>query len=116
MGRSETTGNNGRVQHLYSSGGKACTPGWLETVKLNFLVGTGCFHNLLSNTIFGRLPTAMREKLEPRDTTTTLVGRSRFPVYGKVTMEGWITNSPISMEFHIRQISDEGILGMSFIS
>lgn len=77
------------VQQSYSGEGKAClyAPGWIGSVKFNFLIDTGCTHNLMSETIFDRLPAATRDRLEPWDTIVTLTDASGLPVYGKVVLK-----------------------------
>lgn len=62
--------------------------GRVGTVKLSLRVNTGCTHNLLSKFIFDKLLPAMKERLEPWDTTATLVGGSGIPIYVKFVLSG----------------------------
>lgn len=108
MGQQESAG----VQLLYSREGKTClyAPGNLGPVKLTFLADTGCIHNLLSKSVFDRLPAAIREQLELWDTEDG----SGLPIYGLVTLSGHTWNSPFSMGFLVSRTSDEGIMGKAF--
>lgn len=59
-------------------------PGQLGNMKFSFLINTGCMHNLLSKSIFRKLPATMRDLLEPWVTTATVADGSGLIVYGKV--------------------------------
>lgn len=58
----------------------------------------------------------MKEQLESWNTTATLADHSGLHVYGRITLAGRTRNSPFSMDFLVRRISDEGILGMDFLA
>lgn len=77
------------------------------TVKPNFPADTDAFR-IYCQRLFVTI--SMGKGLGPWDTTAALANGSGLPVYGKVVLEGWIRNSPISMEFLESQIIDNGIL------
>lgn len=102
-------GNDSFAQWSYSGESQSCiyAPGRLGPVKLNFLVDTVCTHNLLSKATLDHLPTTVKERLEPWDTTAMLADGSGHPVYGKIILASRIRNASSSMEFFASYISEE---------
>lgn len=75
------------------------------TVKLSFLVYTGCTHNQLPKATFYWL-LSNKERLEQWDTTAMLTDGSGLPVYGKIEPMGPIRNSPFSMQFLVKKLRE----------
>lgn len=48
--------------------------------------------------------------------TATLADRSGLSLYGRVPLEGRIRNSSFAIEFLVSRISDNGILGIPFLT
>lgn len=104
------------VHRSYSEEGKAClyAPGCLSSVKVTFLVGNGCTQYPLSETVLDQLPAAVRQQLEPWDTTATLADKSSLPIYDRIPLSRYVQNFFCFAEFLVNRISDEGILRMAF--
>lgn len=107
-----------RVQQYYSGGGHPCmyVPRQQWSVKMNFLVNTGCIHNLSSKATFDRLPAAVKERPELWDTTATLADDSGLPTYGKIELAERLRNFPFTIEFLVSRLLDQRILKMAFLT
>lgn len=109
---------DGGMQRTYSGSGQPCTyaPGRLGSVKVNFLVNTGCTHNLLLKATFDFLPTVVKERLEPWETFATLADVNGLPIYGKIELTGRLRNFQFTMEFMVSRVADESVVGMAFLT
>ena len=103
----------GATHHTYP--GSLFVPGRVAGKSLVFLVDTGCTHNLLSKAVYDRLPASIRGQMVPQDTMAAMADGSGLPIYGRLTLEGRLRNVPFEATFLVCKISDEGILGMSFL-
>ena len=90
-------------------------PGRVAGRNLTFLIDTGCTHNLLSRTVFDRLPAPVREHMREQESTAAMADGSGLPIYGSIRLEGRLRNTKFEADFLICRISDDGILGMSFL-
>ena len=90
-------------------------PGRVGGKNLTFLVDTGCTHNLLSRTVFDRLPAAIRQQMNSQESTATMADGSGLPIYGNIRLKGRLRNVKFETDFLVCRISDDGILGMSFL-
>ena len=62
-------------------------PGSLGTKKVTYLVDTGCSHNLLSKSVFDRMPAGTRHQLVPLQTAAAMADGSGLPIYGSITLQ-----------------------------
>ena len=90
-------------------------PGSLGTKKVTYLVDTGCSHNLLSKSVFDRMPSGTRHQLVPLDTAAAMADGSGLPIYGRITLQGRVRNMRFEGEFLVSRIADDAILGMVFL-
>lgn len=90
-------------------------PGKVEGKQVQFLVDTGCSHSLLSKVVFDRLPRKVRETLQGREATAALADGSGLHIYGSIILKGRLRNVTFREEFLVSRISDEAIIGMSFL-
>ena len=90
-------------------------PGRISGKNLTFLVDTGCTHNLLSRTVFDRLPAAVQQKMKAQESTAAMADGSGLPIYGSIHLAGRLRNVHFEADFLVCRISDDGILGMSFL-
>ena len=101
--------------HTYSYPSSLFVPGRVGGRNLAFLVDTGCTHNLLSRTVFDRLPAPIRQHMKTQESTATMADGSGLPIYGSIRLEGRLRNTKFVADFLVCRISDDGILGMSFL-
>ena len=90
-------------------------PGRVGGKNLTFLIDTGCTHNLLSRTVFDRLPASTRQQMRVQESTAAMADGSGLPIYGSLRLEGRLRNVKFAADFLVSRISDDGILGMSFL-
>ena len=90
-------------------------PGRLGTRGVIYLIDTGCSHNLLSKSVFDRLPAVTRHQLVPLETAAAMADGSGLPIYGKITLPGRVRNMRFEEEFLVSRIADDAILGMVFL-
>jgi len=106
------------AQAIHSGeGNQAClfVPGSVSGKRITYLIDTGCTHNLLSKTVFDRLPASVRAQLSPLDTTAAMADGSGLPMFGKLSLPCKLRNVHFEAEFRICKLSDEAILGMTFL-
>ena len=96
-------------------GGCLYVPGNLGTKKVTYLVDTGCSHNLLSKSVFDRMPSGTRHQLVPLETAAAMADGSGLPIYGRITLQGRVRNMRFEGEFLVSRIADDAILGMVFL-
>ena len=96
-------------------GGCLYVPGSLGTKKVTYLVDTGCSHNLLSKSVFDRMPSGTHHQLVPLDTAASMADGSGLPIYGSITLQGKVRNMRFEGEFLVSRIADDAILGMVFL-
>ena len=84
--------------------------------SLSFLVDTGCTHNLLSRTVFDRLPAQTRQQMVYGQTVAAMADGSSLHIYGSIGLTGRLWNVPFEAKFLVCRISDNSILGMEFLS
>ena len=96
--------------------GSLFVPGRVAGRNLSFLVDTGCTHNLLSRTVFDRLPAQTRQQMVYRETVAAMADGSGLHIYGSVGLTGRLRNVPFEARFLVCRISDNAILGMEFLS
>ena len=96
--------------------GSLFVPGRVAGKNLNFLVDTGCTHNLLSRTVFDRLPAQTRQQMVYGETVAAMADGSGLHIYGSVGLTGRLRNVPFEARFLVCRISDNAILGMEFLS
>ena len=90
-------------------------PGRVGGKNLTFLIDTGCTHNLLSRTVFDRLPPAIRQQMKAQESSATMADGSGLPIYGHIRLAARLRNVKFEADFLVCRISDDGILGMSFL-
>ena len=83
--------------------------------NLTFLVDTGCTHRLLSRMVFDRPPVGIRQRMRAQESTATMADGTGLPIYGNIRLEGRLRNVKSDANFLVCRISDDGILGMSFL-
>ena len=103
------------ASHSYTYPSSLFVPGRVGGRNLAFLIDTGCTHNLLSRTVFDRLPATIRQSMKVQESTAMMADGSGLPIYGSIRLEGRLRNSKFEADFLICGISDDGILGMSFL-
>lgn len=98
-------------QLSYSAEGKVrlYAPGHLGPIKLTFLVDMECTHNLLSESAFDQMLTAMREKLEPSDTNAMVL-----PIMDVSLCRDTCGTLSFSTEFLVSNLSEKGVLDVTF--
>ena len=96
--------------------GSLFVPGRVAGRNLSFLVDTGCTHNLLLRTVFDRLPAQMRQQMVYGETVAAIADGSGLHIYGSISLTGRLRNVPFEARFLVCRISDNGILGMEFLS
>ena len=96
--------------------GSLFVPGRVAGKNLNFLVDTGCTHNLLSRTVFDRLPAQTRQQMVYGETVAAMADGSGLHIYGSIGLSGRLRNVPFEARFLVCRISDNAILGMEFLS
>ena len=96
--------------------GSLFVPGRVAGKNLNFLVDTGCTHNLLSRTVFDRLPAHSRQQMVYGETVAAMADGSGLHIYGSISLTGRLRNVPFEARFLVCRISDNAILGMEFLS
>ena len=96
--------------------GSLFVPGRVAGRNLNFLVDTGCTHNLLSRTVFDRLPAQTRQQMVYGETVAAMADGSGLHIYGSIGLSGRLRNVPFEARFLVCRISDNAILGMEFLS
>ena len=101
--------------HTYTYPSSLFVPGRVGGRNLAFLIDTGCTHNLLSRTVFDRLPGPIRQTMRTQESTATMADGSGLPIYGSIRLEGRLRNTKFEADFLVSRISDDGILGMSFL-
>ena len=84
--------------------------------SLSFLVDTGCTHNLLSRTVFDRLPAKTLQQIVYGETVAAMADGSGLHIYGSIGLTGRIPNGPFEAKFLVCHISDNVILGIEFLS
>ena len=90
-------------------------PGRVGGRNLTFLIDTGCTHNLLSRAVYDRLPASIRQRMQTQESTAAMADGSGLPIYGSIRLEGRLRNVKFEADFLVSRISDDGILGMSFL-
>ena len=98
-----------------TEGGCMYVPGNLGVRKVTYLIDTGCSHNLLSKSVFDRMPSGTRHQLVPLETAAAMADGSGLPIYGKITLQGRVRNMRFEEEFLVSRIADDAILGMVFL-
>ena len=96
--------------------GSLFVPGRVAGRSLSFLVDTGCTHNLLSRTVFDRLPAQTRQQMIYGETVAAMADGSGLHIYGSIGLTGRLRNVPFEAKFLVCRISDNAILGMEFLS
>ena len=96
--------------------GSLFVPGRVAGRNLSFLVDTGCTHNLLSRTVFDRLPAQTRQQMVYGETVAAMADGSGLHIYGSISLTGRLRNVPFEARFLVCRISDNAILGMEFLS
>ena len=97
--------------------GSLFVPGRVAGRNLNFLVDTGCTHNLLSRTVFDRLPAQTRQQMVYGETVAAMADGSGLHIYGSIGLSGRLRNVPFEARFLVVcRISDNAILRMEFLS
>ena len=96
--------------------GSLFVPGRVAGKSLSFLVDTSCTHNLLSSTVFERLPVQTRQQMVSGETVAAMADGSGLHIYGSVGLSGRLRNVPFEARFLVCRISDNAILGMQFLS
>ena len=74
-------------------------PGKSGRKELNFQVDTGCTHNLLSKTVFARLPAQERQKMVYEETVVTKADGSGLHIYSSIGLSGRLKNMPFEARF-----------------
>ena len=95
--------------------GSLFVPGRVAGKTLSFLVDTGCTHNLLSRTVFDRLPAQTRQQMVYGETVAAMADGSGLHIYGSIGLSGRLRNVPFEARFLVCRISDNAILGMEFL-
>ena len=96
-------------------GGCLYVPGSVGVKKVTYLIDTGCSHNLLSKSVFDRMPAGTRHQLVPLETAAAMADGSGLPIYGRITLPGKLRNFRFEEEFLVSRIADDAILGMVFL-
>ena len=96
-------------------GGCLYVPGSVGVRKVTYLVDTGCSHNLLSKSVFDRMPAGTRHQLVPLETAAAMADGSGLPIYGRINLPGKLRNLKFEEEFLVSRIADDAILGMVFL-
>ena len=113
---SQTVHGPARVAtHSYGYSSSLFVPGRVGGRNLTFLIDTGCTHNLLSRSVFDRLPAPIKERMRVQESTAAMADGSGLPIYGSIRLEGRIRNVKFEADFLVCRISDDGIIGMSFL-
>ena len=90
--------------------GSLFVPGRVAGKSLSFLVDTSCTHNLLSSTVFERLPVQTRQQMVSGETVAAMADGSGLHIYGSVGLSGRLRNVPFEARFLVCRISDNAIL------
>ena len=101
--------------HTFSYPSSFFVPGRVGGWNLTFPVDTGCMHNMLSRTVFNRLPRATRHKMRLQETTAAMADGSGSPRYDSIFLVRRLCNVRFAADFLVCSKSDDGILGMSFL-
>ena len=96
--------------------GSLFVPGRVAGRNLSFLVDTGCTHNLLSRTVFDRLPAHSRQQMVYGETVAAMADGSGLHIYGSISLMRRLRNVPFEARFLVCRISDNAILRMEFLS
>ena len=68
--------------------GSLFVPGRVAGKSVGFLVDTGCTHNLLSRTVFDRLPAQTRQQMVYGQTVAVIADGSGLHIYGSLGLTG----------------------------
>ena len=68
--------------------GSLFVPGRVAGKSVGFLVDTGCTHNLLSRTVFDRLPAQTRQQMVYGETVAVIADGSGLHIYGSLGLTG----------------------------
>ena len=74
-------------------------------------MNTSCTHNLLSRTVFDRLPAQTRQQMVYGQTVAAMADGSSLHIYGSIGLTGQLRNVPFEAKFLVCRISDNAILG-----
>ena len=96
--------------------GSLFVPGKVAGKSLSFLVDTGCTHNLLSRTVFDRLPAQTRQQMVYGETVAAMADGNGLHIYGSIGLTGRLRNVPFEARFLVCRVSNNAILGMEFLS
>ena len=81
-------------------------PGRVGGKNLTFLIDTGCTHNLLSRTVFDRLPATIRTQMKAQESSATMADGSGLPIYGNIRLTARLRNVKFEADFLVCRISD----------
>ena len=90
-------------------------PGKAETIKVDWLVDTGCSVTILSEKSFCSLSIDDRPELQAPSNHLVSADGSPFQVLGEANFNIQIGSHIFSQLTVVAKISDEGILGMDFL-
>ena len=90
-------------------------PGKVHGKSVQYLLDTGCTRSVLSKRTFDRLPAKTKEQLQPNDLQGIMADGSILPMLGKITLACKLRNEPFEETFIVSKITDDAILGMSFL-
>lgn len=98
-----------------SSSGGLFMPGKIGGRELCFLLDTGCTKSILSKAFFDRLPGPVRDQLRISERAAELADGSGLHVYGSLRVTGRLRSISFEEEFLVCSITDDAILGISFL-
>ena len=91
-------------------------PGKVERLPVQILVDTGCTTNLLTKRVFDRLPTALKQQLEPSNSHGVMADGTKMPFHGLIRLVLKIRHYSTEETFVVGQIDEDVILGMPFLA
>ena len=84
-------------------------PGKISGKRLRFLLDSWCTTNILSHQVFDRLPSTIKAKIEPLNSSARLAEGTAKMFAGQINLEGRPRVVPIQARFLVTKIKDDAI-------
>ena len=89
-------------------------PGKVEGLPLQYLLDSGCSGNVMSRSLFNRLPGGIKARLQPDNSQASMADGSGLLIYGVITLSCRVRTVQTRVTFKVANITDDAILGMTF--
>ena len=89
-------------------------PGKVEGLPLQYLLDSGCSGNVMSRSLFNRLPGGIKAWLQPDNSQASMADGSGLLIYGVITLSCRVRTVQTRVTFKVANITDDAILGMTF--